>query len=543
MGISIAFGAGISANFLWGPVVGTACGIAAGIIKNNNSNSSVARSLDNVGRQISQNTSVSTPIYGGNSSISNNIQNSPLSIKSTPILTPSITIPNCKPKTNITQKTTSNNQSIKIQPKTSSNISKASTNSLNKPKISIKKEEKKVINKISSNNMKPATPAFNTNINNSNKNIKTNTNSQYSNFNSSNNYKNNTYNNNNIKINKKNNCINSNFTSFSNNSIYENKLKDFCSKQKEPNSINFSSKFNNYNSISFNNSINHNIIEKNDDDYFYNTNSNFYPRNNNYFNNSNSNLFNDNDNYFYNTNSNFYSQRNRNNNYNNNYNDNFSKNTLYRSNTVSNFGPLSSLEDVLNYNFDNKKNYFNKYQNNNLFKNYNKNIFNKMKFCPKNNAELIYDKLIEEGCTKEGAAGLLGNLSCESGLKSVIYENSKKREIGMSDQEYVNNVNSGKYKNFINDRAGFGLAQWTSRDRKLALLNHCRGDIGNIEKQLDFLIDELKTKYPRVWRSLTTSKDVKTCSDKVVMEFERPKDYASLTVRNRRYKESLKFYK
>ena len=513
MGISIAFGAGISANFLWGPVVGTACGIAAGIIKNNNSNSSVARSLDNVGRQISQNTSVSTPIYGGNSSISNNIQNSPLSIKSTPILTPSITIPNCKPKTNITQKTASNNQTIKIQPKTSSNISKASTNSLNKPKISIKKEEKKVINKISSNNMKPATPAFNTNINNSNKNIKTNTNSQYSNFNSSNNYKNNTYNNNNIKINKNNNYINSNFTSISNNSIYENKLKDFCSKQKEPNSINFSSKFNNYNSISFNNSINHNIIEKNDDDYFYNTNSNFY------------------------------SQRNRNNNYNNNYNDKFSTNFFYRNNTISNFGPLSSLEDELNYNFDNKKNYFNKYQNNNLFKNYNKNIFNKMKFCPKNNAELIYDKLIEEGCTKEGAAGLLGNLSCESGLKSVIYENSKKREIGMSDQEYVNNVNSGKYKNFINDRAGFGLAQWTSRDRKLALLNHCRGDIGNIEKQLDFLIDELKTKYPRVWRSLTTSKDVKTCSDKVVMEFERPKDYASLTVRNRRYKESLKFYK
>ena len=118
MGISIAFGAGISANFLWAPVVGTACGIAAGIMKNNNSNSSVARSLDNVGRQISQNTSLSTPIFGGNSSISNNIQNSSLSIKSTPILNLSSTIPNCKPKTNITQKTASNNQTIKIQPKT-----------------------------------------------------------------------------------------------------------------------------------------------------------------------------------------------------------------------------------------------------------------------------------------------------------------------------------------------------------------------------------------------------------------------------------------
>lgn len=537
MGLAITFGAGIGANFLWGPAIGTACGIVAGIIKSNNSDSNVANSLDNAGRQISKNTSLSTPIYGGNSTISNTVQNSPLIIERNPFLSSSSSISNCNSNSNcISKKITSNNQSISLQPKASSNISKKIPNSLNKDKISLIKEERKTINKISSNNMKPATPAFNSkNINNNS--IKSNKNNDSLKPNIS------KLNNNNNKPNKNYNFIYSDINSLNNDSKYENKLKDFCLNQKKSNSTNLSLQFNNNKSISFNNN---NIIKKTDN-YFYNTNSNFYNKNKNYFNDSDSNIFNDNDNYFYNTNSNFYNQRNSNNAYNNNYNnyynynDNFSNN-FYRNNSISNLESIFSLEEELNYNFNNKKNYYSKYPNHNPFQNYNKNNFYNLKFCPKNNAELIYDKLIEEGCTKEGAAGLLGNLSCESGLKSVIYEKSKKREIGMSDQEYVNNVNSGKYKNFINDRAGFGLAQWTSRDRKLALLNHCKGDIGNVEKQLDFLIKELKTKYPRVWNSLTTSRDVKTCSDKVVMEFERPKDYSSLTVRNRRYKESLKFY-
>ena len=508
MGISIAFGAGsVAANFLWGPAIGAACGITAAIIKNNNPDSNVANSLDNVGRQISQNTSVSTPICGGNSSISNNVQNSHLSLES--FLPSSSSTSNFNSKsTSVSNKIPSNNQSLSIKPKASSNISKISFKPF-KTKTSLAKEEKKSIKKISLNNMKPAIPAFNSNNNNKN-----------------------------IKTNKNYNTTYSNFNSFNNSSINTNKLKDFCSNQKESNSTNLSSKFNDNNSISFNNNWNN----KNND-YFYNTNSNFYNKNKNYFGKSNSYLFDDNDDdYFYNTNSNFYSQKNSYNKYNNNYNDNYSTKNFGLNNSISNFESPFSLEEELNYNYGNKKNYFNKYSNSNLFEDYNKNNFYNMRFCPKNNAELIFDKLIEEGCTKEGAAGLLGNLSCESGLKSVIYEKSKKREIGMSDQEYVNNVNSGKYKNFINDRAGFGLAQWTSRDRKLALLNHCKGDIGNIENQLGFLIKELKTKYTGVWKSLTTSKDVKACSDKVVMEFERPKDYSSMTVRNRRYKESLKFY-
>ena len=129
MGLAITFGAGVGVNFLWGPAIGTACGIVAGIIKSNNSNSNVANSLDNVGRQISQNTSVSTPILGGNSSTSNNVQNSFLPIATNPFL-PSSSISNSNSKPNfISTKIKSNNQSINIQPKATSNISKTSGNS------------------------------------------------------------------------------------------------------------------------------------------------------------------------------------------------------------------------------------------------------------------------------------------------------------------------------------------------------------------------------------------------------------------------------
>ena len=215
-------GAGIGANFLWGPAIGAACGITAGIIKKNNRNSNFADSLDRAGRQISQNTSLSTPIHGGNSTISNNIQNSSLSIGPDPLLAPVSPISNSNSKPNVIFKISSNsnnNKSIRIKPKISSKISKTSLNSINKPIISLKKK-KSNIKEISSNNMKPAIPAFNSNSNNNDINN---------------------------KINKKYNLTN--FNSFKNTSIYEDKLKDLCYNQKQSNSTNFSSKFNNNNSI------------------------------------------------------------------------------------------------------------------------------------------------------------------------------------------------------------------------------------------------------------------------------------------------------
>ena len=56
---------------------------------------------------------------------------------------------------------------------------------------------------------------------------------------------------------------------------------------------------------------------------------------------------------------------------------------------------------------------------------------------------------------------------------------------------YINNkVNSGSYKNFSADQAGYGLAQWTSSGRKSGLLASAKNSSKNIDDlglQLDYL--------------------------------------------------------
>ena len=40
-----------------------------------------------------------------------------------------------------------------------------------------------------------------------------------------------------------------------------------------------------------------------------------------------------------------------------------------------------------------------------------------------------WNYLVGQGLTKAGAAGMMGNLKAESGVRSVIYEHSKKRKL------------------------------------------------------------------------------------------------------------------
>ena len=45
-----------------------------------------------------------------------------------------------------------------------------------------------------------------------------------------------------------------------------------------------------------------------------------------------------------------------------------------------------------------------------------------------NDEKSTWKYLIGAGLTKAGAAGMMGNLKAESGVKSVVYEHSKKRK-------------------------------------------------------------------------------------------------------------------
>ena len=160
--------------------------------------------------------------------------------------------------------------------------------------------------------------------------------------------------------------------------------------------------------------------------------------------------------------------------------------------------------------------------------------------CVSNNIKTCWNFLIKHGFTKAGAAGLLGNLQAESGVRAVVQEHSKKKKIKLSDEDYVKKTNNGSYKNFVNDRAGFGLAQWTYPARKQNLLNHCKGKIGDLTCQLEFLVKELKG-YKSVYKTLTTSNNVKICSNAVLLKYERPKNQSPAN-QNRRAAMGQKIY-
>lgn len=139
--------------------------------------------------------------------------------------------------------------------------------------------------------------------------------------------------------------------------------------------------------------------------------------------------------------------------------------------------------------------------------------------------ENIYNRLMAEIKNPYGAAGTMGNIEAESGLRANNLQNSVEKRLGMTDEEYTAAVDNGSYKNFCTDRGGYGLCQWTSAGRKTGLLNFARSrgvSIGNEDMQIEWLLHELRTSYKGVLSTLKTAKSVKEASDAFMCKFERP---------------------
>ena len=139
----------------------------------------------------------------------------------------------------------------------------------------------------------------------------------------------------------------------------------------------------------------------------------------------------------------------------------------------------------------------------------------------------IWRALLEAGLNRFAAAGLMGNLWAESALRPDNLQDCFNSSLGMTDREYTEAVDNGSYGRFGCDAAGYGLAQWTYPSRKARLLAFAvnRGcSIGDGDMQTQFLITELREDYPGVLRALLAAEDLRTASDKVLLEFERPAD-------------------
>lgn len=137
----------------------------------------------------------------------------------------------------------------------------------------------------------------------------------------------------------------------------------------------------------------------------------------------------------------------------------------------------------------------------------------------------------------------MGNLDAESGLEPTNLQNSFNSKLGLSDKEYTQKVDNGTYSNFVKDSAGYGLAQWTYYTRKQKLLNYAKSkgtSIGDLEMQLEFLMNELKTSFISVYNALVTATSVQEASDAVLLKFENP--YNASAQKAKRAQMGLKYY-
>ena len=141
--------------------------------------------------------------------------------------------------------------------------------------------------------------------------------------------------------------------------------------------------------------------------------------------------------------------------------------------------------------------------------------------------EKIWSNLKSRGLSDYAVAGIMGNLQAESGLRSNNLEDTKNATFGMSDELYTSSVDNGTYSStrFRDDGAGYGLAQWTSSDRKERLYNTCRASsksISDIDCQLTLLYNELVSR--NLINSLQNASSVKEASTIFLKKFEIPRD-------------------
>lgn len=155
----------------------------------------------------------------------------------------------------------------------------------------------------------------------------------------------------------------------------------------------------------------------------------------------------------------------------------------------------------------------------------------------------IYDKLKVVIGNDYGVCGLMGNLRAESSLKANNLQNSFAIKLGMTDEQYTKAVDDGTYTNFVNDGAGYGLAQWTYWTRKNSLLNYAKArakSIGDEDMQIDFLIEELEIGYRTVLNYLRKATSVRQASDVVLIKYERPANQSeSVRIKRASYGEEI----
>lgn len=160
------------------------------------------------------------------------------------------------------------------------------------------------------------------------------------------------------------------------------------------------------------------------------------------------------------------------------------------------------------------------------------------------NPEKMFNFLRQQGFTEAGSAAVVGNGYAESGCSPINLQNNGNRELDMTDEQYTAAVDNGTYTNFVNDKYGYGIFQWTYWSRKQNLLNYAKSkgvSIGDLEMHMNFLMQELNAGYKPLLNILRTSNSVSECSNAFMLQFERPANQ-SVENQNKRVSYGREFY-
>ncbi len=119
---------------------------------------------------------------------------------------------------------------------------------------------------------------------------------------------------------------------------------------------------------------------------------------------------------------------------------------------------------------------------------------------------------IFKNCSQFGTAALMGNFYSENKLELANDQKDLDELLGLTPQEYEDQINKGIYTNFGEDSIDFRKAHRNLSIKKDKLLNMCKGKIDDLTCQLDYVFYELTNDYKDLWKILQTCTDLEYCS-------------------------------
>lgn len=139
--------------------------------------------------------------------------------------------------------------------------------------------------------------------------------------------------------------------------------------------------------------------------------------------------------------------------------------------------------------------------------------------------KIVYDILSSVCFTKAGIYGILGNMECESNVeacrKQGDFTNSRIHSIN-----YVSDLRSGKISrhDFMYDKIGFGLCQWTYPVWKRELFDFGLNALDSEELQTNFLVQQLFnwSEFSDLMYTLKYCDDIYTCTKAFLEMYEKP---------------------